>query len=483
LKEFFMSHEHVSTPGMLPMNPDIGARLRHLRRQHGLSQRALGEPKLSGSYVSLIERGKLRPTMPMVHHFAARLGVPLRDLLDPEEDSSPKTKANTGGHALASTAVPRTAHPEDQRHHILLLQAAAALRLHRWPEAEHLFSIMARTPLPKACQRWYVLYRGESLWEQGRFQEALALLTHLVTVTFPEANDDDERFFHCHLHLLLGQVYRVLGHFKDARDVHRQSLEMLEKDKETALRVILETHLAYDYLLLDAPLQATTHACFALDALDALKKSWDEAGHISVLAQSALHQSLLSGEKGDQESARESALQSLELATVTRAVQLRGWLRCVLAYAFQQQGKLAEAEAEFHRAIGEASAPQAAFDWGALVVMHCCLAALLLMTGNEVQAVQEARAAQTLSCMQPDDRQMQALVSMTWAVICAEQGEEASADAHFLKALHFIRQRLPTAEKAGVFSRFQALLCARKQIGKNMSDLIGWWAMRATARL
>jgi transcriptional regulator with XRE-family HTH domain len=477
-----MIDEHLSAQGDLSINDDIGARLRLLRQQQGLSQRELGEPLLSGSYVSLIERGKLRPTLSMLHHFATRLSVPLPVLLGPQEDTPNKTNADTGGYSLSAETSSVHGDAGDDRQQILLLQIAALLRLQRWQEAEHLFSTITCMPLSKAGAGWYVLYSGEALCEQGRFKEAESLLAHLLAVTSPGINDD-ERLFHCHLHLLLGQVYRVLGHFAEARDVHRQSLGMVEKDKETALRVIIGANLAYDYVLLDDYSLATTHACFALEVLHTLMKTWDEAGCITMLAQSALHQSVLAREKGNLETARRAAIRSFELATVSRALQLQSWLRCVLAYALERQGGLAAAEREFRLAIAEAAAPQAAFDCGALVALHCCLAALLLATDKPAQAVQEVRVAQALSCMQPDDHQMQALIAITWAVLCAEQGEETTADEHFLRALRLLHERLPTGGKAGVFSRFRALLGAHKQIGPQMSELIGWWAMRAAARL
>jgi transcriptional regulator with XRE-family HTH domain len=473
-----MIYEHLPAHGELSLAGDIGARLRLLREQPGLSQRALGEPKLSGSYVSLIERGKLRPTLPMLHHFATRLGVSLLDVLDPEDGAPHKRNGDTGRRARSAVACPFQLGAADRRQEMILLQVAALLRLHSWPLAEHLLSTMARAPLPFAYEGWYVLYSAEALWEQERVYEARTALVHLAS-----ASIEQERLFYGHLHLLRGQIERVLGHFSQAREEHRRGLEMVEKDEQPALLVILLANLAYDSLLLDASALAHIYAYLALDALSSLMKAKDGIKCVTLEAQDALHKSLLAGEKGELEEASLAALHSLELATVSRAAHLQSWIRCALAYALQRQGKLAAAEAEFRRAIAEASDPQSAFDCGALVVLHCCLAALLLATGKQAQAVQEARTAQALGCMQPDHRQMQALVALTWAVICAGRGEEARADEHFLRALHLLHEHLPTGGKAGVFSRFCELLNARKQIGTQMSELIGWWAIRAAARL
>ncbi|MEU8934799.1 helix-turn-helix transcriptional regulator [Streptomyces sp. NPDC048409] len=52
----------------------IGARLRHLRTERGLSQVDLAGPELSASYISLIEAGKRMPSQRAVNRIAARLG-------------------------------------------------------------------------------------------------------------------------------------------------------------------------------------------------------------------------------------------------------------------------------------------------------------------------------------------------------------------------------------------------------------------------
>lgn len=53
----------------------LGARLRDLRVQRGLSQREVAAPLLSASYLSLIEAGKREPSEEALQHLAQRLGV------------------------------------------------------------------------------------------------------------------------------------------------------------------------------------------------------------------------------------------------------------------------------------------------------------------------------------------------------------------------------------------------------------------------
>ena len=65
----------------------IGARIRSLRLERGLSQAQVAEGMLSASYVSLVESGRRQPAMSALTHIADRLGVDtgyLRDGIDAE---------------------------------------------------------------------------------------------------------------------------------------------------------------------------------------------------------------------------------------------------------------------------------------------------------------------------------------------------------------------------------------------------------------
>ena len=65
----------------------MGARIRSLRLERGLSQAQVAEGMLSASYVSLVESGRRQPASSALNHIAERLGVDtgfLRDGIDAE---------------------------------------------------------------------------------------------------------------------------------------------------------------------------------------------------------------------------------------------------------------------------------------------------------------------------------------------------------------------------------------------------------------
>jgi transcriptional regulator with XRE-family HTH domain len=59
----------------------MGARVRSLRRERGLTLKALGaRAGLSHPFLSQLERGLARPSLPSIERIAAALGVPVADL-------------------------------------------------------------------------------------------------------------------------------------------------------------------------------------------------------------------------------------------------------------------------------------------------------------------------------------------------------------------------------------------------------------------
>jgi len=59
----------------------VGARIRRLRRDRGLTQKQLAAPRYTHAYVSTIESGRRRPSRDALEHFAAKLGVDADELM------------------------------------------------------------------------------------------------------------------------------------------------------------------------------------------------------------------------------------------------------------------------------------------------------------------------------------------------------------------------------------------------------------------
>ena len=60
----------------------VGTNIREVRTKLGMTQAQLAAPEFSISYISAIERGKIRPSLKALSVLARRLDVPLTFLLE-----------------------------------------------------------------------------------------------------------------------------------------------------------------------------------------------------------------------------------------------------------------------------------------------------------------------------------------------------------------------------------------------------------------
>ncbi len=72
----------------------IGQRIRDARLRRGVSQRELAGDRFTGQYVSSLERGAVKPSMAALNYLAERLGIAMRELLDPPTEPWSRVEAD-----------------------------------------------------------------------------------------------------------------------------------------------------------------------------------------------------------------------------------------------------------------------------------------------------------------------------------------------------------------------------------------------------
>src|SRR5690349_12702331 len=80
--------EARTTPGSL-----LGARLRQARYSRDLTQGELADGQFSVSYISGVERGQIRPSLGALERLAARLEVPIAELMRLEDGEAERGRA------------------------------------------------------------------------------------------------------------------------------------------------------------------------------------------------------------------------------------------------------------------------------------------------------------------------------------------------------------------------------------------------------
>ncbi len=109
----------------------VGTNIREVRTRLGMTQAQLAAPEFSISYISAIERGKIRPSLKALSILARRLDVPLTFLL--EGSPAGAAEARTVGYSPADAG-------PDQKVDIDLLQANVLIQQGAFKEAGQLLA-------------------------------------------------------------------------------------------------------------------------------------------------------------------------------------------------------------------------------------------------------------------------------------------------------------------------------------------------------
>jgi len=179
----------------------LGARLRRLREEAGLSQAGLGSGHLSTSYVSLIESGRRVPSARALEHLAERLGTTVAHLRD----------------GIATDQVSQV------RLEVDLAQLDAVRGEPR--RAVERLSALDQDVLPQDVRAQVQLAMGRALRASGDLEAASSLLEDLVTT----ARRAGLALVHAEAATLLLVTYLEAGDLHRAVDVGEQALAVAEE--------------------------------------------------------------------------------------------------------------------------------------------------------------------------------------------------------------------------------------------------------------
>ena len=141
----------------------VGTNIREVRTKLGLTQAQLAAPEFSISYISAIERGKIRPSLKALSIFAKRLDVQLTFLLEGSPPSAAEARAV--GYSPADPDA-------DQKIDMDLLQASVLIHQQRYEQAvEVLVRIQPDRITTGQVYRLYLL-RGQIHLSLNEYQKA-----------------------------------------------------------------------------------------------------------------------------------------------------------------------------------------------------------------------------------------------------------------------------------------------------------------------
>jgi tetratricopeptide (TPR) repeat protein len=426
----------------------VGTNIREVRTKLGLTQAQLAAPEFSISYISAIERGKIRPSLKALSILAKRLDVPLTFLL--EGSPAGAAEARAVGYSPADSG-------PDLRIDVDLFQAGVLVQQQKYQEAAALLAPMQPERITTDQVYRLFLLRGQIHLGLHEYQEAVVDLR--AAVTQAEGLNDIESIERARN--LLGEAYFLLYNYTLAMENHVRCNTAIEQghinDPIFSLEVF--NNLANDYFRLGDLEKAVTFYHKALETLDGMKRD----------SKSFAEKYIEIGERyksvGKLAMAREYITRSLALYEMRDEQRLVGLTHQHLGKALEKQNDFDGAEKEYREAI---VIEKELGDDVAASLCYTSLAELLLKRGKADEAEKEGqKALASAKASQDVVTQGQALIAL--AQIRHDAKDYAGADKLFSEALELLDSSNAHEIAAAAYSRYANLLEQRGEVQYSLS--------------
>jgi tetratricopeptide (TPR) repeat protein len=428
----------------------VGTNIREVRTKLGMTQAQLAAPEFSISYISAIERGKIRPSLKALSILAKRLDVPLTFLL--EGSPSGAAEARAVGYSPADSG-------PDQKVDVDLLQASVLIQQRACRDAQQLLNpIQGERITTDQAYQLYLLH-GEVHMGLGEYQEAVVDLR--TAVSQGESLNDAE--YTERARNLLGKAYFSLYNYTLAMENHLKCNAAIESgqivDPVFALDVF--SNLANDYFRHGDLEKAVLFYHRALETLDSLE------GDTKSYAQKYMEISQHYKAIGKLATARDYAMRSLAIYEMRDEQRLVGLTHQRLGKTLERQNRLDDAEQEYRIAI---TIERELNDEISASTCLTSLAELLLKRGKIEEAEQKAQDSLTFARSSQDAQtQGQALIAL--AQIRHQQGDFSSADAFFTQALELLDASNAHEIAAGAYFRYANMLEERGEVQHSLTAI------------
>jgi tetratricopeptide (TPR) repeat protein len=426
----------------------VGSNIREVRTKLGLTQAQLASPEFSISYISAIERGKIRPSLKALSILAKRLDVPLTFLL--EGSPSGAAEARAVGYSPADSG-------PDQRIEVDLLQASVFIQQQLYQEAEQLLTPIQPERITTDQVYRLFLLRGQIHLGLHQYQEAVVDLR--AAVTQGESINDLE--YTERARNLLGKAYFLLYNYTLALENHLRCNTVIESGQINDPIFSLEVYnnLANDYFRHGEIENAIEYYHKALTTLEEMKR--DSRSFAEKYMQIGLNYKSVA----KLALARDYLMRSLALYEMRDEQKLIGLTHHHLGKTLEKKEDFKEAESEYRQAI---LIEQEIEDDISSSVCYTSLAELLLKQGKANEAEQEAQKALSFANASQDvQTRGQALMALGQIRHNAQDYE--GADKLFTEALDLLDESGANEIAASAYSRYASLLEERGEVQRSLT--------------
>jgi len=425
----------------------VGKNIREVRVKLELTQAQLAAPEFSISYISAIERGKIRPSLRALSVLAKRLDVPLTFLLEGSPEGVKEAQAV--GYSPADSG-------PDQKVDIDLLQASVLVQQHLYEQANALLSSIQpdRIMVDQAYRVFFL--RGQIHLGMQEYQEAIVDLR--AAVTQGEGLNDSEYVERARN--LLGKAYFLLYNYTLALEHHLRCYHAIENGQvlDPVFALDVYNNLANDYSRHGDLEQAATFYQRALATLEGMERN------VRSFAQKYMEIGQSYKAEGNFSVAREYMTRSLALYEMCDEQRLEGLSHQRLGKTLEKQNDLTGAEQEYRVAIG---IERDLDDAVAAAACHTSLAALLLKNDRLPEAEEEAQQALNFA-RSSQDTQTQGQSLITLALIRHQARDFVQADQIFQQALDLLDAAHAHEQAASAYFRYANLLEERNEVQRSL---------------
>lgn len=428
----------------------VGTNIREVRTKLDMTQAQLAAPEFSISYISAIERGKIRTSLKALSLLARRLDVPLTFLL--EGSPSGAAEARAVGYSPADAG-------PDQRVDVDLLQADVLVHQGAFKQAEELLLPMQAERITTDQVYQLYLLRGQVHLGSGEYQEAVVDLRSALS----QAERLNEIDYTERARTLLGKAYFALGNYTLAMEHHLQCHAVIDQGFVTDPVFTFDVYynLANDYSGVSDLAHAVAYFQRALTLVEATKQ--DTRSFAQRYMQISLHYKSL----GKLVMARDYAMRSLAVYEMRDEQRLVGLTHQRLGKALEKLNQLNEAEHEYHRAI---AIEHELNDEVAASICHTGLAELLLKRDKVDQAEKEAQEALHFA-QKATDPQTQGQALVVLAHISHKKGDIPAEDAFFTQALELLDAADAYEMAANAYFHYANLLEERGEVQSSLTAI------------
>jgi HTH-type transcriptional regulator, quorum sensing regulator NprR len=426
----------------------VGSNIREVRTRLSLTQSQLASPEFSISYISAIERGKIRPSLKALSILAKRLDVPLTFLLDGSPGGA--TEARAAGFSPADSG-------PDQRIDVELLQASVLLQQHHFTEASDLLTPILADRITTDQAYHLFLLHGQVHLGLGEYQEAVVDLRAAVS---QGENMGDVEYAE-RARNLLGKAYFSLYNYTLALENHIRCASALESNliNDPVFALDVYSNVASDFFRHGDPDRAISYYHKAIATLDSMKRD------SKSFAQKYMEIGQQYKSAGKILMAREYIMRSLAIYEMRDEQRVVGITHQRLGKAYEKQNELDGAEREYRQAI---TIEEELEDDVTASLCHTNLAELLVKRGKGAAAEQEAQAA-LASAKRSGDAQTLSHALIALALLRHNSKDYAGADELFSEALALLDESNAHGFAGVAYSRYASLLEQRGEVQRSLT--------------